>query len=69
MKAVEVFRWNTVSETVPGKRIKTSYLMSREDALARDPTAVPLPGSMQVQHVAETDDEVWRMATNNQSPR
>lgn len=69
MKSVEVFLWDTVSDTVPGKRIKTRYLMSRDEALRRDPSAVPLPGSMQIRQVCETDEEVWRQCTSGQAPR
>jgi len=60
MKTVEMWRWWVASETPPGKRIKTRHHMSREDALKRDPTAEPVPGTMELREIAETPEEVMQ---------
>lgn len=56
MKRKEMYLWEVASETPPGRRVKTRYHMTREDALARDPTAKPIPGSLQVIEVREPGD-------------
>jgi hypothetical protein len=60
-KPTEFWRWIVNSESPPGKRIKTRHLMTREQALARDPTAEPVPGSMEMRDLPETEDERGRM--------
>lgn len=61
MKQVEHWRWIVNSETPPGRRIKTSYRMTREEALKRDPTAEPIPGTMILRDSAETEEESWAL--------
>ena len=53
MKQVGYWRGYVESQTPPGKRIKTRHHMTREDALARDPTATPVPGSLEVRHIPD----------------
>lgn len=57
MKQVEFWQWVVDSETPPGKRIKTRHHMTEADALARDPTAVRVPGSLIVRSLPVTEDE------------
>lgn len=45
------------SETTPGKRIKTRHKMTRDQALKRDPTATPVPGTMEMREVPETAED------------
>jgi hypothetical protein len=68
-KPVEFWRWEIESTTPPGKRVKTSYRMTREEALQRDPAATPIPGTCEVRNVAENDDELARMHTHSGNSR
>jgi len=69
MKTVEYWRWEVASETPPGRRIKTRHHLRREDALARDPTATPIPGTMILREISETEEERWAaMAQRKPSP-
>jgi hypothetical protein len=56
MKRTEFWKWMTWNE-VKGKMTKTNYLMTEEDALARHPEAVKVPGSCEVRDLPETDEE------------
>ena len=56
-KPTEFWRWETWSETGPRRRIKTRYRMTREQALERDPTATPIPGTMELRNLPENDNE------------
>lgn len=58
MKATEFWRWETWSTTGPRKRIKTRHHMTREQALERDPTATPIPGTCEVRNLPQNDDEL-----------
>jgi hypothetical protein len=60
-KPTEFFRWLIQSDTLPGKRIQTRHHMTREQALARDPTATPIPGTREVRNLPENEEEVHRM--------
>ena len=64
MRNVEVFRWNMASETKPGKRSNTTWHMTEEEALARDPTATPVPGSGDVRVVPDSAEDEFRMHTH-----
>jgi hypothetical protein len=57
VKTIKVYRWDILSDTIPGKRVKTRYHLSPEEALARDPNAKPLPGTEDERQVPETDEE------------
>lgn len=57
MKRVERYRWNVESQTPPGRRITTRHYMTREQALDRDATAVPV-GLPQFLDVPETPEEI-----------
>jgi len=59
-KPTEFWRWEVWSETGPRKRINTTYRMTREQALARDPTAKPVPGSCEIRDLPENDEEMMR---------
>lgn len=52
MPALELHRW-VITDQVTGKRRPTRYVMSREDALALDPTAEPVPGTLEVRAVPD----------------
>jgi hypothetical protein len=56
-KRSEFWRWEVWTETGPRKRIKTRYLMTEAQALERDPTAVRVPGSMEVRDLPATEAE------------
>lgn len=56
-KRTEFWRWEVWSETGPRKRIKTRHLMTEAQALERDPTAVRVPGTMELRNLPETDEE------------
>jgi hypothetical protein len=47
MEPIELWRWIITSETT-GKRVKTRHRMTEADALAMDPTAEKVPGSLEV---------------------
>lgn len=52
----EFWRWHMLSETT-GRRAATRYRMTREQALAQDPTAEPVEGSLEVRQCPETPEE------------
>lgn len=52
MPALELHRW-MVTDEVTGKRRATRYVMSREDALKLDPTAEPVPGTLELRAVPD----------------
>lgn len=60
MKRIEMHRWEVASETPPGRRVKTRHHMTREEALMRDPSAVPIPGTLRVVDLPEASDEKTR---------
>lgn len=66
MKRVELYKWKLASRTT-GRRIVAKNLMSREEALARDPTAERI-GPPTVIEVAETEEERWK-ALNQRGDR
>jgi hypothetical protein len=57
-RTTEFWRWEVWSETGPRKRIKTRHLMTEAVALARDPTATRVLGTMEVRELPETDAEL-----------
>ncbi|WP_280155354.1 hypothetical protein [Piscinibacter sp. XHJ-5] len=61
MKPTEFYRWETWAETGPRKRIKTRYLMTREQALERDPTSTPVPGTLEIRNLPENEYELLGM--------
>jgi hypothetical protein len=56
MQHLPHFRWNLTSDTVPGKRVNSTILMTEEQALRQDPTATKLPGSMEMKPIDETPE-------------
>jgi hypothetical protein len=58
MKKVERWRWDIESTSVPGKRVKTNYHLTEEEALERDPCAERLPGTLEISEVPETLEEI-----------
>lgn len=71
-KPTEFWRWEIWSDRTPRKRIKTRHHMTREDALARDPTSTPIPGTREVRNLPETEEEYRRMfshSINSKGPR
>lgn len=54
MREAPHFRWLMLSQTIPGKRVRTREHLTAEQALAFDPDAVPLAGTMEMRL---TDDE------------
>ena len=56
MKTKQVCFWRMRSDTRPDKVIVTRYRMTSEEALARDPAAVPAGGEMTLE-VPETEEE------------
>ena len=62
MKPVEYWRWWITNSA--GKRVKTRYRMTREVALQVDSKAEPVPYSLEVREIPETDAE---RSTNNTS--
>lgn len=66
MKPTEFWRWNVWSETGPRKRVKTRHAMTREQAMQRDPTATPIPGTREVRNLPENDAE--RLADTHTKP-
>jgi hypothetical protein len=56
-KRTEYWRWEINSTTPPGRRIKTKHHMTEAEALERDPTAVRVPGTLEVRDLPETDAE------------
>ena len=54
-KPTEFHRWFITDET--GRRRKTTYRMTREDALQRFPGAEPVPGTVEIRNLPDTDDE------------
>lgn len=68
MKKVEFWYWRMKSDTT-GKVIKSPCRFRKEDALARDPQAAPIPGSCVVIEVADTPDEIAARAPTNRNFR
>ena len=56
MKRTAFYRWWITSETT-GKRIKSSWDMTEEQARARYPGAEPIPGTQTWRDLPETDEE------------
>lgn len=52
MPTLELHRW-TITDPVTLKRRPTRYVMTREDALALDRTAEPVPGTLEVRAVPD----------------
>jgi hypothetical protein len=73
MKTVEYWRWRLASATKPGKRTTTSYVLTEEEALRRDPTAERMPGTRVEREVPETEDEsqeaLYRQGLGKQMPQ
>jgi hypothetical protein len=65
MPLVPHFRWNMASQTVPGRRVNTREHLTEAQALAADPTATPLPGTMEMR----LSDEVTPEAFDPYDPR
>jgi hypothetical protein len=60
-KPTDFFYWNVPDERRPGKTRRSACRMTREDAAAQyGGTATPIPGSLEVRDLPETDAE--RMA-------
>lgn len=55
MRQVEYWRWVVLNETT-GKRQATRYRMKEADALAMDPQAERVPGSMELRQVPDVDE-------------
>ena len=51
----EYWRWEIWSDTAH-RRIKTRHLMTEADALAQDPTAVRVPGTLELRPAASAGD-------------
>jgi hypothetical protein len=51
----EFWRWWITDDL--GRRHRTSYRMTREEALKRHPDAVPVPGTMEIRNLSETYEE------------
>lgn len=56
------------SQTIPGKRTKTTWHMTEEEALALDPSATALPGSGEMRVVPDGDEDEFRMHTHARHP-
>jgi hypothetical protein len=57
MKEVEYWYWRMRSETAPNKVVTTRWRMPEAEALARDPDAERVPGTLEVRELPETDEE------------
>ena len=55
MRLMPHFRWNMASETVPGRRVISRELLTEAQALAVDPEAKPLAGSMEMRLTDDTE--------------
>ena len=64
MKLVEFYRW-WITDPETGARRRTSWRMTREDALKRDPGAEPDLDSLEVRSCPESMDE-WNVASRPQ---
>lgn len=64
MKATEFWFWRMRSETT-GKVGKSPCRYTEEAALARDPNAARIPGSMEIRQIAETSEEIAARAPTN----
>jgi hypothetical protein len=58
MKRTEFWRWNVAHPFKHGKTIATRHRMTEQDALAGDPSATRVPGSLEVRDLPETQDEL-----------
>lgn len=67
MKQREFFLW-WIRDPQTGARRRTSYHMNREDAEARYPGAVPIPGTREVRSCPETSAEIPMVEDPNPSP-
>lgn len=65
MRLVPHFRWNMLSETVPGRRINSREHLTEEQALAVDPDAKPLAGTMEMR----LTDDITQAAFDPYDPR
>ena len=59
MHTIDLYRW-----VITGRRSTTRYRMTREDALATDPHAEPVPGSLEQRRVP--DDVAEHQHTSGQ---
>ncbi|MCW5666487.1 MAG: hypothetical protein KIT35_21865 [Piscinibacter sp.] len=65
MKRIEVCAWYLRSEAT-GKRYKSRWKMTREDALVHDPHAEPVPGTEESREIPESEAE--RLARQMSKP-
>ena len=54
-KSTEFWRWWVTDEF--GVRRKTTYRMTRDTALDRFPDAQPVPGTVEIRQLSNSDDE------------
>lgn len=66
MKRIEVSAWYLRSQAT-GKRYKSRWKMTRDDALVHDPQAEPVPGTEEARELPETYAE--RLARQMTKPR
>ena len=55
MKTIDLWRWVITDDT--GRRRPTRHRMTEADALAQDPTAERLPGTLEQRQVPDKPDE------------
>jgi hypothetical protein len=67
MKPTEYHRW-IIRDERTGKMRKTRYLMTEATALQRHPEAVKMPGTCEIRHLPESEDEI-RMNTTSSFQR
>jgi hypothetical protein len=66
MRPTKFYRWwITTPET--GKRQRTSWRMSRDEAVKHDPNAEPDLGSLEVRRLPDSPDE-WNVARRRSRP-
>lgn len=56
MKSVEFWNWKITNE-ITGRRKTSRWKMTREDAMALDPTAEPVATTWEVRQLPETPEE------------
>jgi hypothetical protein len=66
MKTIELFHWMYVDEH--GKRRRSTYLMTRETALAKDPLATPIESTRHVTCGATDTAEIVSMMQPSNKP-
>jgi hypothetical protein len=64
MHTIELWRWRLTSP-ITGKRVATRYRMTAADAMAQDPTAEPVLGTLEMRSVPDGRHEfqhtnAWR---------